>query len=375
MGFFNRGGKAAVSPMQDEIKAAVGGSNVGASQINNFYAYNASYQRERAMSVPTVARARDLICTTIGNLPLEMYREMWNGDDMEPVPLAPRSWLRRIDKSVTNNFILSWTADDLMFFGRAFWYCAPEDRTADGYPSNFQRLPANLVQTLDQAGPLWYGPSKQITFMGMPIDSRDVIQFLSPSQSLVSTAARSIEVAIRIEESRLRNAASSLPSGTLKIRGGEPLSSQELADLAASFNHARATNQTAALSQEVDYIESTATPDKMLMIDSADYSARDLSRVLGVPPYLVAVATGSYAYTNSQESRKDLWTWGCLPIATCIAETLSSNNVLPNGTFVKFDVDDFLDVNYMGGDIEEEIETPTPDGQPVSTPMPEMSRR
>ena len=52
----------------------------------------------------------------------EMYREMWNGDDMEAVSLAPRSWLDRIDKSVPNNFILAWTVDDLLFTGSAYWY-------------------------------------------------------------------------------------------------------------------------------------------------------------------------------------------------------------------------------------------------------------
>ena len=81
-------------------------------------------------------------------------------------------------------------------------------------------------------------------------------------------------------------------------------------------------------------------PDKMLLIDSADYSAKDLSRATFVPPYLVGVSTGSYAYTNATQSRIDLWTFGCLPFAKCIEETLSSDNVLPHGTKVRFDVDD-----------------------------------
>jgi hypothetical protein len=39
-----------------------------------------------------------------------MYREMWNGDEMEEVTIAPRSWLSRIDKGVPNHFILSGLA-------------------------------------------------------------------------------------------------------------------------------------------------------------------------------------------------------------------------------------------------------------------------
>jgi hypothetical protein len=31
----------------------------------------------------------------------------------------------------------------------------------------------------------------------------------------------------------------------------------------------------------------------------------------------------------------------------CIIETLSADNVLPRGTYVKFDIDDYLSENYL----------------------------
>jgi hypothetical protein len=72
----------------------------------------------------------------------------------------------------------------------------------------------------------------------------------------------------------MRNASSAIPAGVLKQTGGEPLSGQELADLAAQFNLARATNQTAALNEFLSYTETNATPDKMLLIVPI-YSAKD----------------------------------------------------------------------------------------------------
>jgi hypothetical protein len=42
---------------------------------------------------------------------------------------------------------------------------------------------------------------------------------------------------------------SAIPAGILKQKGGEPFSAQELADLSAAFNAARASNQTAALNE------------------------------------------------------------------------------------------------------------------------------
>ena len=367
MALFNR--KTETVSSAPAIVAAAG-SNVGASQIGNFISYSASEMRARAMSLPTVTRSRDLICGTIGNLKLEMYREVWseNEREMSEIDLAPRSWIGRIDKSVTNNFILSWTADDLLFTGRAFWWVV--ERSADGYPLNFTRLPSNMVQTLDQQGGIFYGPSNQIQFNGMPLDSRDVIQFLSPIEGLNFTSRRAIETALRIEEARVRNASSSIPAGVLKITEGEPMSAEDLQQLAAQFNLARMTNQTAVISQGLTYTETSATPDRMLLIDSADYSAKDLSRAMGVPPYLVGVSTGSYSYQNASQSRIDLITFGCLPLMNCIAETLSSDNVLPRGTKVRFDTSEFLAEDYMGGDVEEIEPMDSPD---EVSDMPEMA--
>ena len=60
----------------------------------------------------------------------------------------------------------------------------------------------------------------------------------------------------------------------------------------------------------------------------------------------VGVATGAYAYTSSEQSRADLYIFGVKPYADCIASTLSMNNVLPRGTYVKFDTDSYLEENY-----------------------------
>jgi hypothetical protein len=315
-------------------------SNQGAGQIGNFYSYADGGARQRAMSVPVIARGRDLICGTIGSLQLDAYRAMWNGDNMEKVPQAPRSWLSRIDKGVPNSVLLSWTADDLLFTGRAFWYVS--ERSSDGFPSSFTRMPAAMVSTQDQQGPVFFGPSKQILFNGLPIDYRDVVQFISPVQGLIYTTTKAIDTALKLEQARFRNAASSIPSVVLKQTGGEPLSGQELADLAAAFDVARMNNQTAAVNEYIDVKESFATPDKMLLIEAADYQARDLCRAIGIPPYLAGIATGSYSYTNSASAREDLYIFGLKPIMTCIEETLSADNVLPHGTGVRFNIDAYL---------------------------------
>jgi hypothetical protein len=281
-----------------------------------------------------------------------MYNEMWNGDEMEKVYIAPRSWLRRPDPTVPFQFLMSWTLDDLMMFGRAFWFIS--SRTADGYPATFTRLPAGSITTTDMVGPVWFAPSKEVYFNGGMLDPTNRVQFLSPAQGMIYSAPGAIETALKLEAARNRNASSSIPAGVLKQTGGEPLSAQELADLASAFNAARATNQTAALNEYLTYTETNSTPDKMLLIEASQYQALEMSRLANVPPYLVGVATGAYSYQSSQQARADLYLFGVKLYADAIAGALSMDNVLPRGTYVEFDADEYLEENFMADRMDDE---------------------
>jgi len=172
------------------------------------------------------------------------------------------------------------------------------------------------------------------------------VQFLSPIQGITSMSTQSVGTALKLEAARYRNSASSIPAGVLKQTGGEPLSGQELADLASAFNAARATNQTAALNEYLTYTETATSPDKMLLIDSAEFSSKEMARICNVPFYLVGCDVGSYSYVSNDGARADLWTFGAKAYAECITSTLSQNNVLPNGTYVEFDYEDYLSTEY-----------------------------
>jgi phage portal protein BeeE len=353
MAIFNKTKKAAISPAPAKAAAAGGfapgysSSNVGVNMIGQYYTYREGEARNQAISVPTINRARDLMASVIGSMPLQMYTEVWDDVNKEMMCeyLAPRSWIRRPDPTVSFQFLMSWTLDDLMMFGRAFWYIT--SRTADGYPASFTRLPAGSVTTTDMAGPVWFAPSSQVYFQGGEIDPGNLVQFLSPAQGLIYSAPGAIETALKLEAARNRNASSSIPAGVLKQTGGEPLSAQELADLASAFNAARATNQTAALNEYLSYTETNSTPDKMLLIEASQYQALEMSRLANVPPYLVGVATGAYSYQSSQQARADLYLFGVKLYADAIAGALSMDNVLPRGTYVKFDADEYLEENFM----------------------------
>jgi hypothetical protein len=340
MGIFNKVTKAAISPPVGKAAAAGSGMfpSTNMANIGNFYAYQAGQARNKAMSVAAISRSRDLMASVLACMDLKMYTEIWNGTEMEQVPLAPRSWLSQLDPKMPNNFLFPWVFDDLFFFGRAFLWIT--SRTSDGMMASATRLPQGSISTEDMSGPVWFGKSDAIYFNGQLLPTEDVVQILSPTQGMIYMSEQTIATALKLEEARYRNSSSAIPAGVLSQTGGEPLSATELADLAAAFNAARATNQTAALNEFLKYTETTATPDKMLLIEAANYQALEAARLCNVPPYLLGISTGSYAYTNSQSAKSDLWTFGLSMYAEAITAALSQQ--LPRGTHVEFNFENYL---------------------------------
>jgi hypothetical protein len=350
MGLFtsNKVNKAQISPQSEPTvqAAAVGGAYyssqvAGPNLIGDWWSYQAGVMRNRAMSVAAISRSRDLMASVLASMQLKMCTERWNETEgeMEEVPLAPRSWLRQLDPEMPNNFLFPWIFDDLFFFGRCYLYIT--SRTKDGYMASATRLPQGSITTPDANPPVWFGKSKEIYFNGGAIDPKDVVQIFSPTQGMIYMSEQTIATSLKLEEARYRNSSSAIPAGVLKQTGGEPLSATELAALAEAFNQARATNQTAALNEFLTYTETNATPDKMLLIDAANYQSREIANLCNVPPYLLGISTGSYAYTNSAGAKSDLWTFGLSMYAEAIVAALSQQ--LPRGTYVKWDTDKFLE--------------------------------
>lgn len=315
------------------------------SQIGALYAYSAGSGVERALSIPTISRARDLIVSMVGSLELRHYGTQWTGEMEETIPLPPETWMRRPDPSATRNWIVAQTTSDLFFYGRAFWYVA--SRYANGFPASFKWLPAGSVSTPDQVGPQWFGQSNDVQFLGQRIPTNDVVQFLSPIQGVLYIGSRIIDIAIRLDTAARRFASNEIAAGYLQQTGGEPMGGDDLAQLAAAWSEARATNAIGALNEFVKFVEFNADPNKLQLMEGREHSALELARVANIPPYLVGIPTGGMTYQNAQQARQDLYLFGARPFITCIEETLSLDNVLPRNRNVRFDIDGYLNAHNL----------------------------
>jgi hypothetical protein len=187
------------------------------------------------------------------------------------------------DPTLTRNFIMSNTCMDLMMRGRAFWYVTSRS-SATGRPLSFQWMPAEMVDTLDQPGPQFFGKSNDITFNGIHIATDDVIQFLSPVQGFLWTGRRVLETAIKLDRSAERFASNEIVAGYLQqTDSSEPLDAESLGELAAAWSNARRVNAVGALNSAVKYEQFDTDPSKMQLVEARNFSALELSRAIGVP--------------------------------------------------------------------------------------------
>jgi len=345
--------------------SAAAGRNIG-----NFAVYSGSVARLRALQIPTVSRARDLIVGLVASLPLVEYSVRWDAVAGEYVEeqLPNEAWCYRPDPNTTRQFFLSNIADDLFFHGRAYAAItsryAPTGNAAVGFPASFQWLPASDITTdiVTDEGQV-YGPANEIYFQGEKLDTENVVQFLGASPGILWTARRVIAIAERLDQSALRFARNEIPAGYLQqTPGTEGMTSEELQDMVDVWTTLRSGDGGAigALNNAVEWREFASDPSKLQLVEARRHIMTEVANACGIPQFLVGADAGtSMTYTNAQESQVVLYRYAALPIIRCISETLSSDRILPRGRFVRLDVSELLQHPMQ----------PTPDPTPQETPQ------
>ena len=341
MGIFTRANKPAFA---SEPITAAAGSSYG---VNNIITWSGSYKREQAIAIPTISRARDLIVSLVSGLPFNEFSLQWNGDEYEELMIPNETWMSRPDPKVTRQFILAWTADDLLMFGRAHWVITSRSSTT-GFPLSFQWIPAADVEMKDMMGPQYWTMPTEIMFNGTQLNARDVITFLSPIQGWLSMGARAIEISNRLDNAAMRFATNEITAGYLQqTNGSEPMDGEALSDLCAAWSRARQRNAIGALNSSVEWKEFNSDPSKLQLVEARRHQMTELANLCNVPQVLVGADAGTgMTYNNVQESQRALYL-SAKQYIDCISQTLSMDNVLPRGRFCRLDVSDYLESDDM----------------------------
>jgi phage portal protein BeeE len=142
MGFFQNLLGVTPDNSANKIDAAVAPYNYQQyAQPFDYFGLSA-VSRAQAMQVPAVARARNIICATIGSLPLEVRRESNNSKVTTPL------FIKQPDPRMTGQSVYTFLAEDLLFTGQG--YLRILELGADGRPLSAEWISVSRVtRTLD----------------------------------------------------------------------------------------------------------------------------------------------------------------------------------------------------------------------------------
>jgi HK97 family phage portal protein len=312
-----------------------------ADSVYNILGGSTNTTRALAMSVPSVARARNIICGTIGSLPLTTFNRI-TGDYVDPHRV-----INQPDPRVAGFVIYCWLAEDIWLYGAGYGQVLEMYSATDGGRVRaWTRVSPDRV-TVDT-------DFLNTTINGYKVDGKSVpmqgvgsiIRFDGSDEGFLHRSGKTVAAAVYLENAALNYAKEPAPSMVLKSNGTN-LTAERISSLLSAWKSARQSRSTAFLNADVDLKEFGFDPKSLQLAEGRQYVALELARACGIPAYFLSAETTSMTYSNAVHERRSLVDFSLRPILKAIEERLSLPDFVPNPVMVRFDLDDFLRGNAL----------------------------
>lgn len=293
-----------------------------------------SVTRESAMQVPAIARARNVICNTLGSIPLEMYAR-------DGRHLRSHSWMEQPDLNTPRGVTMAWTIDSLMFFGRAYWQVT-NTYAEDNRPSRFTWIdPRRVTFTTNTANTKidqYYVDNDAVPMSGIG----SLITFQALDEGVLARGARTIATSHALEVAAYNVSKDPVPMGILKNTGFD-LSEDQIISSLNAWKQARQTRSTAYLNSNFEYQVVGFDSKQMQLVEARSHIASEIARLMNVPAYVVgADQQANMTYSNAVDTRKDLVNNTLRGYIAAIEDRLNMADITTSGSFIRFDLDDYL---------------------------------
>lgn len=312
-----------------------------APSVNKAVAYtpwgfvdNYMVTREVAMQVPAVARARNVICNTLGSIPLELYAR--DGRHMRK-----HSWMEQPDLNTPRSVTMAQTIDSLMFFGRAYWQVL-NTYAEDNRPSRFQWIdPRRVTFDTNSSNTLiaqYYVDQNPVPMSGIG----SLVTFQALDEGVLARGGKTIATAQALETAAYNVSQDPVPMGILKNTGFDLTEDQIISSLTA-WKQARKTKSTAYLNSNFEYQVVGFDSKQMQLVEARSHISSEIARLMNVPAYVVgADQQANMTYSNAVDTRKDLVNNTLRGYIAAIEDRLNMADITAQGSFVRFDLDDYL---------------------------------
>lgn len=298
-----------------------------------YSAIGARVSRHDAMTVPSVARARNLICGTVASIPLEYYNKK-TGE-----VIAPPRWINQLAKNQPSFITIAWICDSLFMYGISY-LLVKERYQEDGRPASFEWI-ANTRVTYDTD--ILGITVKQYYVDAVPVSMADIVTIQGFDEGILERGSQTIRAAIDVERAAATNSANPQPAGFLKNSGAD-LPPAEVQGIIAAWKRARQNNSTAFLTSTLDYSPVAFSPKDMLYNEAIQNLSTQIARLSNIPAYyLSADQNSTMTYANVTEERKQFYALSIEPYVQAIQSRLSMDDISTAGHEVRFAVyDTFL---------------------------------
>lgn len=303
--------------------------------------------RTEAMRVPSVRRARATIAGTIGSMRWETRR----GNQRIDRPLIDHP-----DPNTTPQWLYTWTVDDLLFNGIAWWRVLDTD--AQGYPTRVERVARErvMVSYADTMTPRGRVPAWRVYLDGREAGPEELIRFDGPDEGCLAYGASVLRTCVLLDQAVRRFARLDVPLGYLTpAEGAQELQTaagsagipnddrSEVDVLLDNWEDARAHRSTAFLNRALTYQTVQFDADRIQLAEARQYQAAEVARLMNLPPrYVNAPQASGMTYATTEGDRRDLLDTTLAQYIAAIAQRLSMPDVTPRGQSVGPDVASFL---------------------------------
>jgi hypothetical protein len=287
--------------------------------------------RAAAMAVPAIARARGMVCNTLGRLDLFPV-DRRTGDEL-PLDSDTARFLECPDPEQPRFITITWTVDDLVFVGVSWWLVLA--RYATGKPRAARRILPGFVELPKRSGdwPKVYGK---------PVDPRDLIRIDGPHEGILNYASTTVRAASALEASAARFAKNPVPAVELHQTDDFPMTPADKLELVDAWAKARAgANGGVAYTSHNIEAKIHGAPAEHLLTSGRNAAAIDAARVVGTPADSVdaSVEHASMTYQTSEGRNRVLIDYGLAAYAEAITARLGMDDVTPRGQVPRFRFD------------------------------------
>lgn len=314
-------------------------------QLENLYSFpgqlpNLRYvTREQAMTVPAIARSRNILAGSIGTIPLESYNKLTGAH------ITNRTLIQQPDPALPRINTITWLVDDLIFYGVGYLQVldvSPED----GRPFRARRIDPRRVQaTIDSTGTLITGyevDSKNVPSSGL----NSLIVFNAIDEGVLARGGMTISSAIALEMAAYNMASEPVPQMVL-FNEGMNLPDDEIAAIKDAFRVARRNSSTAYVEGPIKMETVGLDSAQMQLVEARQHLSSEVARLMGIPAWYLNAENASATYSNVASERRSLVDFGLRNYLTVIEDRLSMDDVTPRNQVVRFDLDDFLRGNAV----------------------------